>query len=47
MGLGLSVRETFRREAVDGRVLCDIGDEDLSGETTERFQEGNLKETCM
>lgn len=25
------VVDTFRREAVDGRVLCDVGDEDLSG----------------
>ena len=29
--LEVSVVERFRREAVDGRVLCEVSDEDLSG----------------
>eukprot|EP00438_Fugacium_kawagutii_P030776 Skav212121 [mRNA] locus=scaffold386:259843:260338:+ [translate_table: standard] len=31
LGLEESLRATFRRESVSGRVLCEISDEDLSG----------------
>eukprot|EP00913_Durusdinium_trenchii_P002275 g2100.t1 len=31
LGLEASLRETFRAESVDGRTLCEITDEDLSG----------------
>eukprot|EP00434_Breviolum_minutum_P021386 symbB.v1.2.018872.t1/scaffold1522.1/size113888/3 len=31
LGLEASLRETFQREAIDGRVLCEMSDEDLSG----------------
>lgn len=32
LGLEASLRETFQREAIDGRVLCEMSDEDLSGQ---------------